>query len=132
MSYDLSKNEMTQTMALPAIERLGYFVKKVATSGLIWTLAEGESLLILGLEEHDQFVVVFPHPDFALEWFEESGIEEADLVAMDLEGWLEGTLDELGQSDITIAVFPTSGDEAAFLSASDLLSMLKAFSQQKK
>jgi hypothetical protein len=124
MSYELSVKELKSTVALDSNARLKHFLEKVKASGQIWTLAEGEALLVLGNEDYDQFVVVWPHSDYAMLWFEESGIEEADLVSMNVDDWLDGTLDELGEAEIGICIFPTNGDEGSFVSGSDMLALL--------
>jgi hypothetical protein len=124
MSYDLSAKELKNTIASEPNTRLEHFVRKVQQTGEIWTLADGEALLVLGSEESQQFIAVWPHPDYALGWFEDSGVEEADLVAMNLSDWIEGTLDELAEAQIDIDVFPTSEQDGKIVSAGDLLKRL--------
>ena len=120
MSYELSAKELRNTIALESPGRLDYFVSKVIATGELWTLAQDESLLVLGTETISQFVPVWPHSDFALNWFEDCGIEEADLVAMKLNDWLESTFEELFEAEIHINVFPTDEDDGMILRASDM------------
>ncbi len=118
--------EMEEIRGRVAGDRLSYFVETIVKSGLIWTLAEGQAILILGIEGHDKIVPVFPHADFALGWFEESGLEEADLVGVELQSWLEGALEELAVEDIELAVFPTADDEGSYLEPREMLKQLRA------
>ena len=98
-------------IALPREARYGLFLQAARTSGQLWTLAEEEALLVLGMEGHDEFVVAFPQADVVGEWFETTGMESADLVAMGTEDWTSATLDELGGSGVEVCVFPTADDE---------------------
>jgi hypothetical protein len=126
MSFDLTARELKATVSLSPEDRLRYFVEKVILTGQIWTLAEEEALLVLGSEEHAQFVAVWPHPDYALSWFEDSGIEEADLVAMNVDDWVGGTLEELEEAEISIDAFPTADQDGRFVTALELLNLLAA------
>ena len=125
MSYELSVKELKSTLALDSMARQQHFIDMARNSGQIWTLAEGEALLVLGNEEYDQFVVVWPHSDYAMLWFENSGVDEADLVSMSTEDWVEGTLGELGEAQIGICVFPTNDDDGLVISGYELLECLK-------
>ncbi len=120
MSYELSAKDLKNTIASDSTARLDHFVQKVQKTGEIWTLAEGEALLVLGTEDNSQFIAVWPHPDYALSWFEDAGIEEADLVAMNLADWLESTLEELAEAQIDVDVFPTCDEDGKVISALDL------------
>lgn len=107
-------------IALSREARFDAFVKAAHETGQVWTLAEEEAFLVLGIDGHDEFVVAFPQPDVVGEWFQTTGLEEADLVAMDTSNWLESTLDELTESGVEICVFPTGEDEGTFTTAADL------------
>ena len=67
-------------IALSREARLAHFLQAAKDNGQLWTLAEEEALLVLGIEGHDEFVVVFPQADVVGPWFETCGLEEADLV----------------------------------------------------
>jgi hypothetical protein len=125
MSYDLSAKELQNTLALPAEERLAHFLDKAAQTGELWTLAQDEALLVLGTDEHEQFVAVWPHPDYALRWFEDSGIEEADLVSMGIADWISDTLSELQEAGIDVQVFATPDDEGTTLPGEKLAELLR-------
>ncbi|GEM_PF-6987002 len=107
-------------IALPREARFDVLVQTAKESGQLWTLAEEEALLVLGIEGHNEFVVVFPAADVVGGWFETCGLEEADLVAMNTEDWIATTLDELAEGEVEVCVFPTAADEGAFIGAADL------------
>lgn len=107
-------------IALPREARYAHFIEVAKASGGLWTLAEDTALLVLGFEGHDEFVVAFPQADVVGEWFETTGLEEADLVSMDVAGWQESTLDELAEGGVEVCVFPTADDEGTFMAAADL------------
>lgn len=113
-------------IALSREARYAHFLQAAKESGQLWTLAEEEALLVLGFEGHEEFVVAFPQSDVVGDWFETSGLEEADLVAMSVEDWLGGTLDELGEGEVEVCVFPTADDEGTFLTAAALKKALAA------
>lgn len=117
MSYDLTAREFKRVLALVPQDRLSHFIERVKATGEIWTLANDEALLVLGNENHPEFVAVWPHADYAMNWFEEAGIDEADLVSMQLSDWLDGTLAEFTEAGIEIDVFPTAEQEGLILSA---------------
>lgn len=125
MSYELSQEELDATAALEPQARLSYFVSKALETDTLWTLAAEKDLLVLGAEGHDDFVVLFPHPDFAVRWFDSCGLEEADLVGMETASWVESTLDELKESKVEVGVFPTEEDGPVFLAPDELLKMLQ-------
>lgn len=112
-------------IALPREKRFQQFIDSAKETGQLWTLAEEEALLVLGIENHDEFVVVFPSADVVGSWFETSGLEEADLVSMNTEDWTENTLDELTEGDVEVCVFPTADDEGTFMTAEALKQVLK-------
>lgn len=107
-------------IALSRQARFDHFLKASKETAQLWTLAEEEALLVLGVEDHDEFVVAFPQADVVGDWFETTGLEEADLVAMDTANWVESTLDELSESGVEVCVFPTAEDEGTFLTAEAL------------
>lgn len=111
-------------IALSREARFDLFLKAARETGQLWTLAEEEALLVLGIEEHDEFVVAFPQADVVGDWFETTGLEEADLVAMSTEDWQESTLDELTMGGVEVCVFPTADDEGTFISAEALKAAL--------
>lgn len=113
-------------IALPREERLQTFLQATKDKGQLWTLAEEEALLVLGIEEHNEFVVVFPAADVVSEWFDTIELEEADLVAMSTEDWLKHTLDELTEGDVEVCVFPTADDEGTFMTAAALKEAIAA------
>lgn len=119
-------NDPDDLIALPREARFHRFVEAAKENGQLWTLAEEEALLVLGIEGHDEFVVAFPQPDVVGPWFETCGLEEADLVAMSTEDWLQSTLDELTQGEVEVCVFPTPDDEGTFLTPNDLKGALSA------
>jgi hypothetical protein len=125
MSYDLSAKQLKLMIAALPEARVKDFVRRAQQTREIWTLAEGDALLVLGSEGSPQFVVVWPHPDYALSWFEESGLEEADLVAMSLDDWIESTLDELAEAEIDLNVFPTLDSDGEMVSAKQMLARLR-------
>lgn len=107
-------------IALPREERFQRFIEAAKTNEQLWTLAEEEALLVLGIEGHDEFVVVFPSADVVGPWFETCGLEEADLVAMSTEDWRQHTLNDLSEGEVEICVFPTPDDEGTFMTPEDL------------
>ena len=111
-------------IALPREARFDLFIKTAKESAQLWTLAEDEALLVLGIEEHDEFVVAFPTAAVVGDWFETTGLEEADLVAMGTDDWREHTLDELTEGGVEVCVFPTADDEGTFMTAAALKAAL--------
>ena len=113
-------------IALSREARFDVFLKAVQETGQLWTLAEEEALLVLGFEGHDEFVAVFPQSDVVGDWFETTGLEEADLVSMSTEDWRASTLDELTEGGVEVCVFPTADDEGTFVTAEALKKALQA------
>ncbi len=111
-------------IALSREARFDHFLKTAKETGQIWTLAEEEALLVLGIEEHDEFVVAFPAATVVSDWFDTTGLEEADLVAMGTDDWKQHTLDELTEGGVEVCVFPTADDEGTFMTAEALKAAL--------
>ena len=114
-----------EIIALDTEARYDLFLKAARKEGQLWTLAEGEALLVLGFEGHEEFVAVFPQADVVGEWFQTVPVDEADLVAMSTEDWLDNVLDELIEGEVEICVFPTMDDAGTFMSAADLKTALE-------
>ena len=111
-------------IALSREARLAHFLDAAKANGQLWTLAEEETLLVLGFEGHDEFVVAFPAADVVGPWFETCGLEEADLVAMETADWTTSVLDELTEGGVEICVFPTPDDEGTFMTPAALKAAL--------
>lgn len=112
------------SIALSREARLEAFLKAAEENGQLWTLAEEETLLVLGFEGHEEFVAVFPAADVVGPWFETCGLEEADLVAMETGDWRTSVLDELADGGVEVCVFPTAEDEGTFMTAEALKTAL--------
>ena len=115
-----------EIIALDTQVRYELFLEAAKKEGQLWTLADGEALLVLGFEGHEEFVAVFPQADVVGEWFQTVPVDEADLVAMSTEDWLGNVLDELTEGEVEICVFPTMEDSGTFVSAAELKAALAA------
>ena len=128
MIEELSSEEMQRILGYSPEERYTYFIEKTRETKGLWTLASDESLLVLGSEEQEQFVILWPLADFALKWFEDSELEleEVELVNMDLTDWLESTFEELAEANIMIRVCPGLEDEGVDVDPKTIAAQLQA------
>ncbi len=126
MEPELSEKEALATLRLPQEARLDYFMIKAREWNQVWTLAQGEELMVLDDESDHAFVLAWPHPEYAQQWFAGSDLEEADLVAMNIEDWTKSALPELAGTGVGVEVFPTPDEEGTYVEAAALAVMMGA------
>ncbi len=126
MGEVLSQTQFEEALELAPDERFAYFLRESKESGIIWSLAQGDGLVILGTEEDASYVLLFSHAEFAEAWFtEENPLEEdADLVAMSRENWANGILPELAEEKLTMMVMPGQNDEGTIIDPLELAKLL--------
>jgi hypothetical protein len=104
---------------LPAKERYGYFVRKVADFQTIWLIRDEEGIVMLGGDEdHSQSIPVWPEKEFASllltgDW------ESCRLEEMPLDEFLLW-LDELQKESTQIATFPKEGLQSIVVNAEEM------------
>ncbi|HWA83987.1 MAG TPA: DUF2750 domain-containing protein [Fimbriimonadaceae bacterium] len=113
--YDLSGDELRRVVALPAEERLTYFVEKCAETGQVWMIGSGDELLVLATDDEEAFIVAFAHPEFGQEWCESTELDDIELVAVSTDDWVREVLPGLKEAEIQVLVSPTSENEGALL-----------------
>lgn len=124
MSSSLSAAEFQRILSADASARLEYAVGRWRDGGEVWTVADGEALMLLGDEDSPPLLVVWPDDEFALVWGEQTDLGDVELVAIENESFRESTLPELADAGITLRVFPTAQDEGQDVSATELIDLL--------
>jgi hypothetical protein len=124
MSSSLSAAEFQRILTADAETRLDYAVSRWRGGGEVWTVADGEALMLLGDEDSPPLLVVWPQDEFALVWGEQTDLGDVELVAIENESFRESTLSELADAGITLRVFPTPQDEGRDISAAELQTLL--------
>ena len=124
MSSSLSAAEFQRILAADAPARLEYAVACWRAGSEVWTVADGEALMLLGDEDSPPLLVVWPNDEFALSWGEQTDLGDVELVAIENESFRESTLSELADAGITLRIFPTPQDEGLDISAVELQELL--------
>jgi hypothetical protein len=124
MNSGISAAEFQRILGSTPAERLEYAVATWRDRGDVWTVADGEALMLLGDDDSPPLLVIWPNDEFALAWGEQTDLGDVELVAIDGESFLESTVGELAEAGITLRVFPTPQDEGVDLSATELLRLL--------
>lgn len=124
MSLSLTAEEIDEAFTLSAEDRYDYFVEKVAESGEIWSLSEGDEWLILRTDD-EECLPVWPHPAMAEDWAGESH-DGCKAKAISLEVWLERWVEGLEGDSITLAVFPGNDPDGVIVSAGELTDAIVA------
>jgi hypothetical protein len=120
VGYELSGDELRDTIAKTPEQRYAYFVDKCVETGQVWTVGAGEELIVLATEDEEPFVVAFPHPQFAEDWFSATDLDDVDLVAVHTDDWAKEILPGLHDAEIDILVFPTSEGTGSLTDAQEL------------
>jgi hypothetical protein len=124
--YPLTGEELRDTIAKPPKERVQYFIDRCTETGQVWTVGADDDLVVLATDDDEPFVVAFPHPDFAQDWFTTTDLEDVDLVAIATNDWAHEILPGLQEANIAVLVFPTSEGSGALAEPVDLAELFAA------
>jgi len=119
MSYSLSQKDHQATLKLSNNKRYDLFLKKVAQSGEIWSLANDEGWVTISSEEGENCLPVWPHPDYAKEWCNGEW-SDCEPKAVELDVWLERWTPGLEQDETLLVVFPNLKEEALLVDPYEL------------
>lgn len=116
MVWEIDDLEYASILKLSAQRRYQYFVKRVADWKEIWSLKDTDGWTLVGDEEGQEAVPVWPHARFAEGYANENGGGKAKSI--DLDAWRERWLPGLARDHRLIAVFPTPDSKGPLCDAS--------------
>jgi Protein of unknown function (DUF2750) len=102
---NVNDKELAAVIALPGPERYAYFVRNVADWEEIWTLRGSEGFVLVAGADKKELVPVWPHARFAEAW-SAANRGDAQVVAIQLEQWLQKWTHGLKNDNRGVAVFP--------------------------
>ncbi len=106
MSWQLNEKEFQNLLKLPPAKRYEYFIKKVADTGVLWSLWKEGGWALLGDEKARECVPLWPHEKYAsacaIDDWRDYQAKEIDLAVF-LERWVSG----MARDNRLAAVFPT-------------------------
>ena len=114
----VNDREFESVIALPAPERYGHFIKRVADNQELWALRDAEGWLLLGDDEENEAFPVWPAERYAVAYGEAQGMAEKP-EAIELSTWMEEMLPDLAANGVLIAVFPIPTGAAVTVTADD-------------
>jgi Protein of unknown function (DUF2750) len=107
MSWRMHQKEFDAVGFLPAPDRYGYLIKKVADWKTLWGLKGKAGWALSGTDEGQELVPVWPHERFAQACATGSWAEY-EPHSIDLSDWLENWTPRLLNDGRGVAVFVTS------------------------
>ena len=110
MAWEVNDEEFASVLALPANRRYGYFVKRAASHGEVWSLRGDGGWVVAADEQDNPHFPVWPHPRFA-EACAEGPWDGEESVAVEIDEWVEAWLPKLDRDGMRIAVFQTPEDQ---------------------
>lgn len=129
MPYKINEQQFNAVLALTNDARYQHFVSKVADWQQLWGVRTKNGWLIPVTPEGVEYFPLWPHPEYAqrvadVNW---PGHEAEQL---DYELLISGGLDELGNDNIKVAVFPNMAWQCILSDARQLVSDLRIEAQQ--
>jgi len=125
----VNDREFAAVIALPAQERYGHFIKRVADSEQLWGLRSAEGWLLLGDDTNADSFPVWPAERYAAAYAEAQGCEESP-QAIDLDAWREELLPQFLSDNVLVAVFPIPAGPGVVVTAEDHAAHLEHELQQ--
>lgn len=117
MTYKINQQQFEEVLALPAKERYGHFVKRVADSEEAWGLRNEDGWSLAGDEDQAAFPLwsskIYAEACATGEWV--GALPEV----ISLDG-LNELLEKLESDGIMVAVFPTPQGKGVIVSPDDL------------
>lgn len=105
MSYKIHPKQLENVFALSSNERYKHFIIKVCDWEELWILeSKEEKFLTVHLEPDIQYIPVWPHPEYAIAYAEDSEEYVPTRLAIDIfiERWIPG----LHKDNIQVGVLP--------------------------
>lgn len=124
MTYKVHDQEFDSVTRLPARERYGYFIKRVADGEELWGLRDDEGWASVADESGQPCFPVWPHPRFA-EALATGEWSTYRATPIPLGSWLEDWLPGLQEDGAQIAVFPTPAARGVVVSCDELRAHLE-------
>lgn len=116
----MNRKKTERVWALPAHDRLSYFIRKVTDFEELWGCFE-DGWVVLGSEKNKQTVPFWPEREFAETYIENNKLS-AEPKKIELNIFLERWIPGMEKDGAQIAVFPTILEESIIL---DPLSLKK-------
>ncbi|MCD5995955.1 DUF2750 domain-containing protein [Pseudomonas sp. CDFA 602] len=124
----MNRQKIENVLLLDDLERLEYFIRKVADFEELWGAYE-EGWLLLGDNSDKKFLPVWPEEDFAKNYIDENkaiALPKRIELGHFFEKWLPG----MENDGTDILVFPIKGSQGVVLPPSVLNEKLKEEMQQ--
>jgi hypothetical protein len=115
VGWEVSNEEFSAVLALPAGRRYEYFLKRATGHGEVWSLRDGDGWVVAEDDDGNRHLPVWPHPRFA-QACARGPWEEAEPVKTDVDEWVETWLWNLERDGMNVAVFQTPADEGVGVS----------------
>jgi hypothetical protein len=130
MPYDLKEKDRVRVAGMDRNRRVDHLFEKAANVGELWTLAQGESVLVLEGEEDGPFAPLWPHPDYVPDWaegaFGDDPPPNVDIVAIPTGDLRDDLLSAFESDGVSLLLFPTAEDDGEMTKAAALRQRLGA------
>jgi hypothetical protein len=120
--------ESSALIGMPAPERYGVFVRRVADFQEVWSLRTSAGYRLMADDDGTEVVPVWPQKRFAEACSADTAQEQA--IAIPLDEWLAKWIPGLIKDNRNVAVFPTPSGQGIVVSPARLQSDLVAECEQ--
>jgi hypothetical protein len=119
VTWILQDKELESVLSLSGGDRYGYFVKRVADSEEVWSLAADDGWALAGGGERSEAVPVWPHPRYATacavgQW------ARYGPRSIPLRDWLDKWTPGMARDGRMVAVFPVPEDRGVVVAPEHL------------
>lgn len=124
MQFTPSANELTALHAMPADERLLYFLHRTLEAEEVWGLTNASGWVIRE-EDDTTYLPVWPYKSLAAACAE-GDWQDLDPEAMSVEHFLHKVMPMLVEQDISLDIIPTESQQGVQITAAKLLEMYES------
>jgi len=128
VSYTINQQQIDSVLTLPAAERYGHFIRRVADWQELWGLKTDGGWVALCSDDGSKCLPFWPHPEYA-KLFAASEWGDAAPERMELSRFIDW-LSQISQDGYRIAVFPTPAGKGVVVAPLELRSHLTAETEQ--
>jgi Protein of unknown function (DUF2750) len=126
----MSKDDIEKLFKKPGEKRYDYFIKKVAETEEVFGLMDDEGWALLGDDDDEDILPVFPAAEFAEAFRTAADYEEYRVEAIDVTEFVEW-LGDMDEDNLLVAVFPNPEFNGAVVEPEHLKKdLLKEFEKE--
>ncbi len=120
MPYSMHSKHFENVMSFSCRERYEYALGRIADWEELWVLSETDgSLFTRCSPDNAEYMMLWPHPSFAVAYNKEFGLN-LDIEVVDVYEFVEHWLPRIASLELSVVVFPSMKGNARIMDPSDL------------